>query len=287
MQVMLDTSSLDDRDPALLRALSKFLEAVAALYEPAKDAEPSINGKSDMPIELKPDFKPSDSLPPDNVDKGAALIPLSIPLPPNVIPIAGTSSFVSTLPPPALVAALSADRLPPMPLPPGPAPAPEFDSAGVVYDANLHSSTKSKTIDGKWKARRNRGGAQVPAGTTNGTLSIQGVKIEPGQEAAAIAKYVADNATPIPLPPTGIPAPPASVAPQADDDIEIEADAPAAAPGMDFPTFISLITAGMNAGTVSQAKITEVMAAHKLDSLFSLNTKPDLVSVVARDFGFA
>jgi hypothetical protein len=83
-----------------------------------------------------------------------------------------------------------------------------------------------------------------------------------------------------------IPPPPAAIVPQPDDDAELEADEVPAAPAMDFPTFITKITAGMNAATITQARITEVMAQFKLDSLFSLNTKPELVGDVAKAFGF-
>jgi hypothetical protein len=296
MQVMLDTSNYEDRDPAMLRALSTFLTAVAALYEPSKD-EPAIPVNDVVVIRSKVEaakfFGPEESLPADAFERGEKSPPPMIPPPPAVFIATAVPAADATVIPAATAlvsstatnAPLSANVLPFIPPPPGPPAAAEFDKHGVAYDANLHSSTRSQTIDGRWKARRNRGGSQVPAGTTSPplmpppqhTLKIQGVPVPPGQEAAAIAAYAG---------PQTIPPPPAAIVPQSDDDAELEADdtAPAA---MDFPTFITKITAGMNAGTVTQARITEVMAQFKLDSLFSLNTKAELVGDVAAAFGFA
>ena len=39
----------------------------------------------------------------------------------------------------------------------------EFDSAGVQWDESLHSSTKSKLADGRWRTRRNVGSASPSA----------------------------------------------------------------------------------------------------------------------------
>jgi hypothetical protein len=270
MQIMVDTAT---DSPKQLRLLAQFLDDYAAAHSaPVESPINESNDKAPIVLHAEPDFKPEESLPADAFERDEKSPPPLIPPPPTV--------FIAPAP-------LSADVLPFIPPAPGPQPAPELDSAGVAYDANLHSSTKSKTIDGKWKARRNRGGSQVPADTTS-RLSIQGVKVPPGTEAEAIAAYVAGKAPLIP-PPTGaplIPPPPAAIVPQPDDDAELEADEVPAAPAMDFPTFITKITAGMNAATITQARITEVMAQFKLDSLFSLNTKPELVGDVAKAFGF-
>lgn len=238
MQITIDTV-LDT--PKALRILAQFLDDYAAAH--STPGEPAVN---ESPPEHGLSMSASDFAPIPSVPVPVAPV---IPLPVDLVPI--------------------------VPPPPGPAGAPEFDSAGVAYDPNKHSSTRGKTIDGKWKLRRNRSGS-VPA-VTNGTLAIQGVPVPTGQETVAIATYVAGR-VPVPLPPPV----PASIV--ADDDAELEADEPA--PPMDFPTFITRITAGMNAGTITQLQIAETLAHFRLDSLFSLNMKPELISDAAKAFGF-
>ncbi len=284
MQIMLDTTVYEE--PHVLRALAAFLIVVAGGETAAASTESPINGKGE-PIELKaePDFKPEDSLPADTFETTGKAAPPMIPPPPlDVLAAQHTAETLTRL---------AGDTLPPMiPPPPGLAAGPEFDSKGVQWSAALHTSTKARTIDGQWKLRRSRT-AQVPAGTTapvttlppmpppQHTLKIQGVPVPPGTEAAAIAAYAGSQTGAPPIPPPPV-IPPAA----ADDDAELEADEAPAASAMDFPTFITKITAGMNAGTVTQARITEVMGQFKLDSLFSLNTKPELVDGVAKAFGF-
>jgi hypothetical protein len=177
---------------------------------------------------------------------------------------------LAPLPPPAPPAALG-----PIPLPPG--VAVERDSAGVAYDAAVHSSTRSKTIDGKWKARRNRtSAAAAPAAPV--------APVAP--PAAPIAPPV--SAAPIPPPPNVPPVFLPADDEDADDTDESAGLPPAtnAGPVMDFPTFIASLTAGMNTGAISQDKINEVMRTFALDSLFALNSKPEKVAEVARAFGF-
>lgn len=276
MQIMIDTAT--DTAETLYR-LSTFLRSISEVVPVAPgEAGTTINGPTE-PVELKhePDFKPSDSLPPDNVDKGVKLAPM-IPPPPGF-----------TLPPPniginhgslifaAPVAATSAPMIPP---PPGvPAPGPEFDSKGVQWSAALHTSTKTKTIDGQWKPRTKRGAKvdTVPADTM-GKTSIQGVEVPAGQLAAAIEAFAGPQVL--------IPPPPVVAPPAVEDDTDVSAEDDTAT-AVDFPTFISNITAGMNAGTVTQKQIDEVQTAHGLSNLFSLSTAtPELLATVSAAFGF-
>jgi hypothetical protein len=178
--------------------------------------------------------------------------------------------------PPAPPAALG-----PIPLPPG--VAVERDSAGVPYDATVHSSTRSKTIDGKWKARRNRTSAAAPAAPE--TVAPPAVPIPPPPVSAL--PPLPPPVTAAPLPPN---APPGFL--PADDEDEDDTGGAAGLPSgpnagavMDFPTFITLLTARMSTGAIPQDKINEVMRTFGLDSLFALNSKPEKVADVARAFG--
>lgn len=187
---------------------------------------------------------------------------------------------------------IKTDAPPPPPPPPRP---PEFtlppgvpdisgrpsDSAGVVWDPKLHTSTKTKDIDGKWKARKPREApvplhpATVPSGTT---------PTPPPPPAPP-----ATMATPTPPPP------PTVMVPSTDDDIDVTTDdtgepemvQTGASAGIDFATFIVQITTALNAGEITQARISEVQKQFNLTSLFSLNDlEAAKLQDVAKAFGF-
>lgn len=159
----------------------------------------------------------------------------------------------------------------PLPPPPPAAPGAEVDSTGVAWSAALHTSTKSKTIDGKWKPRKPRDGAPPPP--------------PPAVPAAT-------SAPAIPAPPP-VPPPPSVMPPSAsaDDDIDVQSDTAGgtesvptgATPGIDFPTLITRLTAG----EVAQTRIKEVQEQFGLVSLFSLGAEQaSKLQDVARAFGF-
>lgn len=279
MKIKLDTNDSSVADLQALWALVGTLieQRDPDFFKETQPVKPSINPEAGTTINGPTEpvvLMPRDTLPPNVVpilDAVAAMHGLPPLIPP---PVAARPIFIPPLPTfpdapqwPAATALASstATNAPPMiPPPPGPPAAPELDSAGVAHDPNLHSSKRGKTIDGKWRARRNVTPA-VPAGTT--------------------------PASALPVPPM-IPPPPTvmvhSTEPDDSDDVASgtggvpSADA---VPGLDFATFIERLTQAMNAGTVTQARIAEVTAKHELDSLFSLNLKPALVPVVAVDLG--
>lgn len=250
MQLMIDTA---DETPESLYRISTFLrsfsESPVAPRATNPEAGTTINGPA-APVELKPDV---DFVVTTTYKAGAPLVVVPMPPPETVSP-------------------------PMIPPPPGPAPGPDFDTAGVQWSAALHTSTKTKTIDGQWKPRTKRGAA-VPADTTAGKTSIQGVLVPPPLVPAAIAEYAGPQTPMIPPPPMR---PPVSAN---EDDADIEDDSPVA---VDFPTFISNITSGMNAGTVTQKQIDEIQTAHGLQNLFSLSSAtPEVLAQVSAAFGFA
>lgn len=239
MQIMIDTAT---DDPIELKHLGAWLVATFA------PEAPSIEGRNDDTIPLHPEA------------------PAPIPMPPNAIPVLGAPNFVTTLPP----------VIPP---PPGPAPAIELDSAGQPWSSALHASTKAKTIDGRWKARKSRGGSPVvPAGT-------QAMTPLPAPAPVLVPPIPATLPLPIPPPPNVPPVSLPSV--DTDPDVTVEPDAvpEGAAPGIDFPTFITKIGEGMADQSITQSRIAEVLAKFKLGGLFDLNTRPDLVAEVAAEFG--
>lgn len=280
MQISIDTNEMDS--PQSLRCMALFLKSLANTVDhldddtkPAKNLEAgtTINGVgSDKLPKLTPDFEPKDSMPRDALETGRKDAPSPAPLPPNIsLDTAG-------------VVAIGGSTAPTLPLPPGPQPPAEFDTAGVAWDINLHSSTRSRTIEGKWKARRNRGGAvgesdaaAVPAGTV---MRHDG---SPWPTPHAVAPT-------LPTPPTGATSAPVPLPPNNSmDGGELPAGSDArltTSPGMDFATLVTKVTAAMGAGTLTQAGIVAVLGKHGLDSIFSLNLLPDRVAAVATDFGF-
>jgi hypothetical protein len=170
-------------------------------------------------------------------------------------------------------------------LPPPPPPAPStgdynndgVDSAGIVWSAALHTSTKSKTIDGKWKPRKPRDGTPPPPPPS----------VPPVTSAVTSTAPVALVPPPPPPPPVSPPA-----AAPSDDDIEVETDTgesaplpPGPPPGLEFPAFIARVTSAMNEGRISQARITEVQNAFGLASLFGLTAGGEKLQAVAAELG--
>ena len=239
MQLMIDTDAAGVEE---LNATVIFLGSLVA----AREKAPTINGDA-APIQLTPE--------PVRVVTTPSAGPTGVPLPPPPPPVSGTVLAVAPVS---------------IPAPPGPQPGADRDIDGVAWDRNLHTSTKAKTIDGRWKPRKPRSPTPPAAPAPAAPLGpMGGVSIPP---------------PPPVLPPSG-----------GDDDIDVEPDAPdqpagvpaaPAPPAIDFPTFISKLTAASTAGTITQKRIDEVMAQFGLASLFSLSAQPQTVVDVARAFGF-
>lgn len=242
MQIMIDTAT---DDPIELKHLGAWLVATFA------PAAPSIEGQNDDSIPLHPEPR-----------RGAGAVEEAT---------AGLAEAVARLPVQVLP--------PPIPPPPGPAPSQILDSAGVPWSSALHTSTKAKTIDGRWKARKSRGGSPVvPAGT-------QAMTPLPAPAPVPVPPIPVTLPLPIPPPPNVPPVSLPSV--DTDPDVTVEPDAvpEGATPGIDFPTFITKIGEGMADQSITQSRIAEVLAKFKLGGLFDLNTRPDLVAEVAAEFG--
>lgn len=64
---------------------------------------------------------------------------------------------------------------PPPPPPPAP-PGVETDSTGAVWSSKLHTSTKTKDIDGKWKPRKPRDSTPPPPPTLDNVAAAHGLQ---------------------------------------------------------------------------------------------------------------
>lgn len=168
------------------------------------------------------------------------------------------------------------------PAPPGPVPV-EVDGHGTVYDPAVHSSSKKLTIDGRWKARRNVGGKdEAPAAplVTAGTTPPPPPPPPPAPLGAGVPVPLS---TPLPPP---APVPPAPLTPPPPPPDDEDDSTPPDVSGMDFPSFITHVTTGMSNGSLTQKRIDEVLTAHKIESLFALNSRADLIGSVSAAFGF-
>lgn len=268
MQILIDTNT---DSPAEMRAVARLLtEAADAATTPkprrgAGAVEEATAGLSEAVARLAPPA-PAISLEPAFANNA------NVPPPPPPPPASDKGEPV-----------LDAYRvMPPMP-PSIPALADALtDSAGVKWDSKLHTSTKTKDIDGKWKARKPREAPvplhppTVPAGTS---------------VAPPPPPPVPPSLPQVPVPPP----PPTVMVPSAEVDADIEQDDSSgssvvqegAPQGIDFPSFIVQITTGVNNGSLTQARIAEVQNQFGLVSLFSLNEGESAkLQDVAAAFGF-
>lgn len=160
-----------------------------------------------------------------------------------------------------------------------------IDSAGVAWNNKLHTSTKTKDIDGKWKPRKSRE-APVPL-PTSVVPPVTTVPTPPPPPIPA-------SFTPLPTPPPPLVMVPSAGDDEADADIEPDmAGGVGLVPkgpqeGIKFADFIVQVTTAANNGALSQARIAEVQKQFGLVSLFSLQEgEASKLQDVARAFGFA
>ena len=145
-----------------------------------------------------------------------------------------------------------------------------LDVAGLPWDARIHSRTKSKTSDGKWRYQRgvhdhvitqveaelklNTGTPIIPE-----TLEAPAYKLPPTPAPAAVA----------PPPPY---VPPAPVAPLID----------IMAPKADFPTFMSKVTSLNQTGKIDRERVVLIIQQFGIPNIPSVATRPDLIPAIMK-----
>jgi hypothetical protein len=169
-------------------------------------------------------------------------------------------------PPPAAPVVQDALPLPPPPPPAAVAPpagevstaAPEYDAAGMQWDARIHQRTKGKKKDGTWKIQKGIDPAVVMAVTQ---------ELAARRPAAAAAVSLPPAPAPVasvaPPPPSAAPPPPAaSVQPGL---------------GITFRSLVSKIMAATKEGKLTQQQVTEIVQSAGAPSLQMLNSMAHLV----------
>ena len=196
----------------------------------------------------------------------AAVVPPPPPVEAAVVPPPPVEAAV--VPPPPVEAAV----VPPPPVeaavvppPPVEAAAGDRDSDGLPWDGRIHSSSKARLADGRWRQRRNTDPAVVTAVTAELRAALS----------APAAATGADGAAVVPPPPAAtvlsFPFPP----------IEEPAAVPPPPAAMTFPEFMRAITAARLAPGV----VLEACKAVGMPSIPALNQRPDLIPSVAAALG--
>lgn len=164
----------------------------------------------------------------------------------------GVSSAVAPPPPPVEAAAVV----------PPPPPVDGCDSDGLPWDGRIHSSSKARLADGRWRQRRNTD----PSIVTEVTAELRAALSAPPAPAAIVPPPPVSAVLPFPFPPIEEPA---------------ATSAPAAVPpppaAMTFPEFMRAITAARLAPGV----VLEACKAVGMPSIPALSQRPDLIPTVA------
>jgi hypothetical protein len=147
-----------------------------------------------------------------------------------------------------------------------PEPSDDIDSAGVVWNPDLHSRTKSKNADGTWRAKR---GVAKDAPTVPEAEPIPAPwPFTP--PAGIVAPAPAIAVPPVPVAP---PAPPV-------------ADVPPAPPApniVSFPALMQKISPAVASGKVTQEQVVAIVTRLGVPSLPLLSTRPDLIPTVSAE----
>lgn len=295
-QIIIDTAT---ESAASKRLLARLLTDYAALDD-ARDSQAA----TEYPP-LTPDPDPAQVFGKPVVPTGASnVLPFPVPgtsnpsAPSVVLPAASVPALVpspevastSTTAPSIAISAATPAAVPiASGTPASPAPTPEYDSAGVPWDARIHQSGKSKKTDGTWKIQK---GIETKS---------------PGLVAAVLAELVTVKSTPtptvtvppvtntLPLPiapgtPAGIP-PTGAALPVANGGLPLPA-APAASALPAPPNPIALFQAMMkkisDGLAVAQFTQPQVQAAHVglgLPQLQLAITRPELIPQIEAALG--
>jgi hypothetical protein len=231
----------------------------------------------------------------DRPDVGAEPVPAApaasaIPLPPTVAPSTAAADLFPTAQevPQAGIPLPPGAALPPVPPVPAAPPAPpapaaptnraDVDSAGLPWDARIHSESRNKVADGTWRKRRNTAPevvARVEA-ELRALMAIPVASAVPLPPSPAATATAADGSTatatsaPAVVPPA-VPTPPVSASPVSPVTPPVPAppvpQPPAAAPTPIAPPPVAQDTGAAPAEPVTFAsvmrQVTEGLTQHK------------------------
>lgn len=248
---------------SLTLQFSSIADAVAALSRMASP-EQFATAVSALPLPAAPPVAPSVIAHADRPDVGAAPTQPVLPADPVAAAFGGAVVQAAPLVPAAAPTAQPASIAPSAATAPTAAPAVERDSTGLPWDARIHASTKSKTKEGVWTAKRN----------TPPELKAQ---VEADLRGVPLAS--------MPAPATGAALPPAAPLPPAASPA---APLPPAGP-VAAPTTFQEMATRVGAYYVSHADLApaamqNALSKHGLQHMGGLVNAPHLVQPVWTDF---
>lgn len=240
MLLSIDLSETTQSDAQrVIRAINAYYEEPAAVQTPLPLPTPVPSTAAATPLQTAP------------VEQAVgAQVPMPVILPPA--------------PPPAPVAAA-----PTAPVAPTNPANVELDKDGLPWDARIHSSTKAKTADGAWRAKRGINGGDLVARVTAELRATMAVAAPAASPAPPMPSVVMPGAGPsaqdvfAPPPPTAVAIPAATT------------DAP-----MTFQQLMPMVTGAMLANKLPQTALVEAINSIGLPTIPSLSQRPDLVPMV-------
>jgi hypothetical protein len=188
------------------------------------------------------------------------------------------------------------DMMPPpafplVPTPPAPlVPGVELDSAGIPWDARIHSKSKAKLAKtAEWKLAKNidKNLVTTVIAELKAVMASQVTPAAPGLPVQPVAPPAPPQVPTPPVIPTTpvVPAPPVLTlvpTPPAPPQVPVtpQTVAPAGEPPTTFPAFLQAMTAFQNAGQVTNEQILQVLNAYGIPNPALLNAKRELIPTV-------
>lgn len=277
-QIIVDTAT---ESPASLSLISRLLQDYAIMKakdERAAETEyPTVaaHTHTGAPVAAAPALEDPAKL----FAKPQATAPIApsvAPLPLTVVPVAPAAGSTAPVTIPVATTVVPDTAL---------APVVERDTAGVPWDARIHSSAKGKKQDGTWKLARNIDKSLVTmvlheitpkphivGGTVVPALQVT-VPVAPAvpvsQEGSALPVAVPGTAPVVPVPV----APAAGAVPVAPNPVQL------------FQAMMQQISAAQAAGTLTPAVVLEAVKAEGLQQLQLLITAPEKIPLVKARLG--
>lgn len=181
---------------------------------------------------------------------------------------AANGGAAAPLPPPAATAPPAVTGAPDASAPkPSDAPGTGLDSRGLPWDGRIHASSKVRNADGSWRAKR---------GLNDGAL-VARVEAELRAAVAAPAAPAMVPVQPVPMPTS---TPPVMMAPPMVTPPPAAVLPPPAVPMEPFPDLCLAITAGKQAGWLTDAHRDAALQSVQVPNLPALASRPDLVPTV-------
>lgn len=192
--------------------------------------------------------------------------------------------------PPAVTAAASIPAPPAAPQAPAPGIVGEVDADGIPWDGRIHSSSKKKTADNRWKVARNmdpelvrkvraelialrdaaNGGAPPAAPAAPAPAPVVSMTA-PQPPAPPAAPPFVNTLTGLPPAPPAAPAPAPAPAASADDPAE---------QAKKFTAILQHISGLINTKQITAPQVNDVLAPLGIPQLGLLNKRPDLYDAV-------